>query len=220
MAAEIINIKGQLKLNHQLAQLAGGGDDKGDGGKKKGKAKNKKDTSNKKTQKKDKAWKKVPPKDGKPKQMNMVISPSIGARTTWRGLSTSQLTANLARKGRRNRNCSRALRDCHSFRCRHRQPTFCSPACHSWQQGRRMMVRAGMDYNNNHVSIHGRDSRTQHRAIFDLPVRCFTTIHHPFIDLSCHSPRPYRAQDLHEGFLSRATLGSLGDLPTSATQED
>jgi hypothetical protein len=48
MAAEIKNLKGQLKLNPQLAQLAGGGDNKGDGGKEKGNAKNKKDTSNKK----------------------------------------------------------------------------------------------------------------------------------------------------------------------------
>jgi hypothetical protein len=51
-----------------LAQLAGGGNDKGDGVKKKGKAKNKKDMSNKKNQKKDEAWKKVPPKDGEPKK--------------------------------------------------------------------------------------------------------------------------------------------------------
>ena len=82
-----------------------------------------------------------------------------------------------------------------------------------------MMVRAGMDHNNNHVSIHGWDSGTRHRAILDLPVYRFTTIHHTFIDLSCHSLQPYRAQDFHEGFLSRATLGSLGDSPTSATQE-
>ena len=68
MAAEIKNLKGQLKLNPQLAQLAGGGDDKEDGGKKKGKAKNKKDTFNKFNQKKDEAWKKVPPKDGEPKK--------------------------------------------------------------------------------------------------------------------------------------------------------
>jgi hypothetical protein len=68
MAAEIKNLKSQLKLSPQLAQLAGGGNEKGDGGKKKGKAKNKKDMSNKKNQKKDEAWKKVPPKDGKPKK--------------------------------------------------------------------------------------------------------------------------------------------------------
>jgi hypothetical protein len=68
MVAEIKNLKGRLKLNPQLAQLAGGGNDKGSGSKRKGKAKNKKDTSNKKNQKKDKAWKKVPPKDGKPKK--------------------------------------------------------------------------------------------------------------------------------------------------------
>ena len=68
MAAEIKNLKGQLKLNPQLAQLAGGGNDKGDGSKKKVKKKYKKDTSNKKNQKKDKAWKKVPPKDGEPKK--------------------------------------------------------------------------------------------------------------------------------------------------------
>ena len=68
MAAEIKDLKGQLKLNPQLSKLAGGGNDKEDGGKKKkGKSKNKKDTSNKKLQKQDEAWKKVPPKDGDPK---------------------------------------------------------------------------------------------------------------------------------------------------------
>jgi hypothetical protein len=66
MAAEIKDLKGQLKLNPQLSKLAAGGD-KEDGGKKKGKAKNKKDKSNKREQTKDEAWKKVPPKQGDPK---------------------------------------------------------------------------------------------------------------------------------------------------------
>jgi hypothetical protein len=75
-----------------------------------------------------------------------------------------------------------------------------------------MMVRAGMDHNNNHVSIHGQDSRTQHRAIFDLPVCRFTTIHHPFIDLSCHSPQLYRAQD-HTNSISFIRCGLLKITP-------
>ena len=67
MAAEINKLKGQLKLDPKLAQIAGGNNNDKDGGKKKGKAKNKKDTSNKKKQKEDEAWKKVPPKEGDPK---------------------------------------------------------------------------------------------------------------------------------------------------------
>ena len=67
MAAEINKLRGQLKLDPKLAQIAGGNNNDKDGGKKKGKAKNKKDTSNKKKQKEDEAWKKVPPKEGDPK---------------------------------------------------------------------------------------------------------------------------------------------------------
>lgn len=66
MAAEIHKLKGQLKLDPKLSQIAGGGNDDKDGGKKRAK-KNKKDTSNKRKQKEDEAWKKVPPKDGDPK---------------------------------------------------------------------------------------------------------------------------------------------------------
>ena len=69
MAAEIKDLKGQLRLNPQLSKLASGTNDKEDGGKKKGKAKNKKDKSNKREQTKDEAWKKVPPKQGNPKTM-------------------------------------------------------------------------------------------------------------------------------------------------------
>jgi hypothetical protein len=67
MAAEIHALKGQLKLAPKLADLA---NDKGKGDGKKGgqKKRNKKDTSNKRNQKKDEAWKKVPPKDGEPKE--------------------------------------------------------------------------------------------------------------------------------------------------------
>ena len=68
MAAEIHKLKGQLKLDPKLSQIAGGGKDDKDGGKKEGgKKRNKKDTSNKRKQKEDEAWKKVPPKDGDPK---------------------------------------------------------------------------------------------------------------------------------------------------------
>ncbi len=51
MAAEIKSLKGQLKLNPKLAQIA----DKKDEDKKGGKKRDKKDTSNKQEQKKDKA---------------------------------------------------------------------------------------------------------------------------------------------------------------------
>ncbi len=63
MAAALTELKGKLKLDDKLAAIKkGGGNDKG--GKK---AKNKKNTLNKVPQKKDEAWKKAPPKDGKKK---------------------------------------------------------------------------------------------------------------------------------------------------------
>ncbi len=104
MAADIKNLKGQLKLNPQLAQLAGGGDEKGDGGKKKGKAKNKKDTSNKKNQKKDKAWKKVPPKDGKPKKKKHGYLTFNWCEHHMAWTVHKPDDCKRARKGRRNRN--------------------------------------------------------------------------------------------------------------------
>ena len=64
MAAKINALKGQLKLDPKLSAIAKDkkNEDKGEN---KGKKKNKKDYANKKYQKRDKAWKKVPPKDGK-----------------------------------------------------------------------------------------------------------------------------------------------------------
>ncbi len=60
MAAEIKLLKGRLKLNPKLAEIADKKDEDKKGGKK---TRNKKDTSNKREQKKDKAWKKIPPKE-------------------------------------------------------------------------------------------------------------------------------------------------------------
>jgi hypothetical protein len=65
MAAEIKNLKGQLKLHPKLAEIA---DRKDEDKKESKKTHNKKDTSNKKDQKKDEAWEKVPPKNGDPKE--------------------------------------------------------------------------------------------------------------------------------------------------------
>ena len=67
MTATINCLKGQLKLSPQLA--AAGGEQDGDGKSKKGqKMRNKTSTSDRVRQKKDKAWKKVPPKDSKKKE--------------------------------------------------------------------------------------------------------------------------------------------------------
>jgi hypothetical protein len=67
MTTTINGLKGQLKLSPQLA--AAGGKNDGDGKSKKGqKTRNRKNTSDRVKQKKDKAWKKVPPKDGKKKE--------------------------------------------------------------------------------------------------------------------------------------------------------
>ena len=63
MSAAMLDLKSKLKLDDKLAAINKGGG-KGKGGKK---AKNKKNTSNKVAQKKDEAWKKVPPKDGEKK---------------------------------------------------------------------------------------------------------------------------------------------------------
>ncbi len=64
MAAAIESLKGQLKLAPKLAKAAENKDKKSG---KKGKCKNKKNNNDKAKQKKDEAWKKVPPKDGKKK---------------------------------------------------------------------------------------------------------------------------------------------------------
>jgi hypothetical protein len=62
MTAAINDLKGQLKLLPQLAAVVAKGDK--DRKKKKGqKNKNKKNTSDRVKQKKDEAWKMVPPKD-------------------------------------------------------------------------------------------------------------------------------------------------------------
>jgi len=64
VAAEINSLKGQLKLDPKLSAIAGKG--KKDDGKFL-EMKNKKNTSNKKEQKKDEVWKKEPPKAGESK---------------------------------------------------------------------------------------------------------------------------------------------------------
>jgi hypothetical protein len=65
MTAAFNTLKGQLKLSPQLAAAGG----KDDGKPKKGqKTRNKKNTSDRVKQKKDDAWKKVPPKEGEKKE--------------------------------------------------------------------------------------------------------------------------------------------------------
>jgi hypothetical protein len=65
MTAAFDTLKGQLKLSPQLAAAGG----KNNGKPKKGqKTRNKKNTSDRVKQKKDEAWKKVPPKEGKKKE--------------------------------------------------------------------------------------------------------------------------------------------------------
>jgi hypothetical protein len=63
MTATINELKGQLKLLPQLAAVAAKGD-KGKQKKKVQKTKNKQNTSDQVKQKKDEAWKKIPPKEG------------------------------------------------------------------------------------------------------------------------------------------------------------
>ncbi len=65
MLAQLNALKGQLKLDEKHGKLV---DKKKEGG---GKKKDKKNMSNKVNQKKDEAWKKVPPKDGKKKNKDV-----------------------------------------------------------------------------------------------------------------------------------------------------
>ena len=62
----IADLKGKLKLAPALADKRKQNDKKGDGGKGRAKVKNKKNTANKTHQKKEEAWRKLPPKDGDP----------------------------------------------------------------------------------------------------------------------------------------------------------
>jgi hypothetical protein len=65
MSAALNALKGHLKLDKKLIHIADGkGSGKGSGKGGGDAKKNKKNTSNKTFQKKDKEWKKVPPKDG------------------------------------------------------------------------------------------------------------------------------------------------------------
>jgi hypothetical protein len=95
MAAEIKNLKGQLKLNPQLGIAV----------RRRARQRTRKTPPTRKPRKRTKHGRRSHLKMANPRKRNMVISPSVGGSTTWRGLSTSQpMTANLARKGRRNRN--------------------------------------------------------------------------------------------------------------------
>ena len=67
MATKVNALKGQIKLDPKLSAIAKD-KKKEDEGENKGNKKNKKDASNKKYQKRDEAWKKVPPKDGDQKE--------------------------------------------------------------------------------------------------------------------------------------------------------
>ena len=62
----ITALKGKLKLAPALADKRKQNNKKGDVGKGRAKVKNKKNTSNKTHQKKEEAWRKLPPKDGDP----------------------------------------------------------------------------------------------------------------------------------------------------------
>jgi hypothetical protein len=78
MQDEMVQLKGKLALSPNVDQV---------GTKKTG------ESTNKQCQKKDEAWKKVPPKEGKPQTKVIRKKDSIGANTTWRGLYTFQRIA-------------------------------------------------------------------------------------------------------------------------------
>jgi hypothetical protein len=71
MQAELSALKGQFALGPNLKKAAckgHGKNDKGQDGKREKKGQNKKNTSNRRAQKQDEAWKKITPKSGKPKE--------------------------------------------------------------------------------------------------------------------------------------------------------
>jgi hypothetical protein len=104
MTATLSALKGQLKLDPKLSTIANKGNKKGDNKAKK--KKNKKNTSNWHEQKKDDVWKKEPPMDGEKHKKRLASTLTIDVNTTWRGLSTSLLTACLASSTRKNRRSS------------------------------------------------------------------------------------------------------------------
>jgi hypothetical protein len=88
MQAELTALKGQFALNPNLKKIAapGGKKDEKGGGEGKRDAKktcNKKNTSNKKNQEQDEAWKKVAPKDGKPKEKKVKDRSWNGSKIKW-----------------------------------------------------------------------------------------------------------------------------------------
>jgi hypothetical protein len=99
MTAAINELEGQLKLSSQLAVKV----EKGNKKKKGQKNKNKKDKSDRVKQKRDEAWKKVPPKDGEKHEKKYDELPTIGASTTWHGPCTHPRSVALARNERKKK---------------------------------------------------------------------------------------------------------------------
>jgi hypothetical protein len=102
MQAELTALKGQFQLTPILEKATGAKDDDMEGGKRQGggdnkKKKNKKNNANKREQKKDENWKRHLPRREKLMRRRSRDIPGFGASTTWRGVTTRNQTANLAR---------------------------------------------------------------------------------------------------------------------------
>jgi hypothetical protein len=101
MAAEIIALKGQLKLDPKLSAIAEEGKKKGNKGEKGKKWKNKKNTSKKKDQKGMRCGSECHPRTTKRRKNKWANTLTISASTIWHGQFTNLLTASWARSTRK-----------------------------------------------------------------------------------------------------------------------
>ncbi len=137
MLAALNVLKGHLKLNKKLTDIADGkGSGKGGGKGGGGAKKNKKNTSNKTFQKKDGEWKKVPPKDGKKtsKEVGKYMYHWCVHHMAWMvHLPTECRLGKQHKDGqKRTKPAYKANSASNAAHCL-RQSTFCGPHGHHWR---------------------------------------------------------------------------------------
>ncbi len=216
MTTTFDTLKGQLKLSPQLAAAGG----KNDGKPKKGqKMRNKKNTSVCVKQKKDEAWKKVPPKEGEKKEKvhDKRTYHWCVHHMAWTMHLPSECHLGTERKGEKQKQVLLSRR----CRRRHHQSTICGPSRDPGKHCRqRMMVQASMDVSSN-VDIHGWAQQFGYRTIFDLSSRPLPANLHPNLLPLSHPTRSLPAtshlQCVHPGELLAAP-GEQTSCPLQASQ--
>jgi hypothetical protein len=184
------------------------------------KTRNKKNTSDHVKQKKDEAWKKVPPKEGEKKEKvhDKRTYHWCMHRMAWTMHSPRECRLGTERKGENKKQVLLS----HCCRRRHHQSAICSPSCHPSEHCRqRMMVQASMDFSSN-VYIHGWAQKFGYRTIFDLHVCPLPANLHLTPLPVCHPTRSLPAtshlQCVRLGKLLAAT-GEQSSCPLQASQE-